>query len=285
LREVRRNKFYHFNARHDNCSLVNYNVKQHTSTHSFSLDVIATIINLSTNSLRSTTTRSPPTLSQLSSASKAGIAVSILVVALAIFLSLGYYIRRLKRALRAAQRAAALPGLASPIERGRRTWRDNSASPLLPPRMKKTTVTVYGVRTSHVPRGERVLLLIVMSTFFTYHDHVNRSSWSSCIRQSQHTQIVTSAYTQQLSLTACTLTITTVSDNGYGVLKKKRGHVLNIVFEREEEDGMGMVLRESVPGQSEGLSAPLELDGFETGVCEIPGVGTLRKGSRNRVSF
>jgi hypothetical protein len=33
-------------------------------------------------------------------------------------------------------------------------------------------VTVYGVRTSHVPRGgEMVLLLIVMSTFFTYHDH------------------------------------------------------------------------------------------------------------------
>ena len=36
----------------------------------------------------------------------------------------------------------------------------------------KTSVTVYGVRTSHVPRGgEMVLLLLLMSTFYTYHDH------------------------------------------------------------------------------------------------------------------
>jgi hypothetical protein len=29
------------------------------------------------------------------------------------------------------------------------------------------SVTVYGVRTSHVPSGERVLLLIVIRTFYT----------------------------------------------------------------------------------------------------------------------
>jgi hypothetical protein len=36
-----------------------------------------------------------------------------------------------------------------------------------PGKRRSATVTVYGVRTSHVPRGESVLLLIVMSTFYT----------------------------------------------------------------------------------------------------------------------
>ena len=78
--------------------------------------------------------------------------------------------------------------------------------------------------------------------------------------------------------------IITVSDNGYGVLNRKRGHVLSIVFEREE-DGMEIDVREPVPGQREGLSAPLELDGFETEVCEMSGVGTPRRGSRSRGSL
>jgi len=52
-----------------------------------------------------------------------------------------------------------------------------------------------------------------------------------------------------------------VSDNGYGVLKKKRGHVLSVVVEQEEESSRAGSVREPVPGQREGLSGPLELDG------------------------
>jgi hypothetical protein len=37
---------------------------------------------------------------------------------------------------------------------------------------KVLDVTVDGVRTFHMPRGgEMVLLLLLMSTFYTYHDH------------------------------------------------------------------------------------------------------------------
>ncbi|KAF1935969.1 hypothetical protein EJ02DRAFT_482781, partial [Clathrospora elynae] len=79
--------------------------------------------------------------------------------------------------------------------------------------------------------------------------------------------------------------VMTVTDNGYGVLKKKRGHVLSIVLEREEEGGRSMiarVVREPVPGQSEGLSGPLELDGVYTGLVEMPLVITPRERSVER---
>ena len=74
--------------------------------------------------------------------------------------------------------------------------------------------------------------------------------------------------------------VLTVTDNGYGVLKKKRGHVLSIVVEREEEDG-GMV-RQPVPGQREGLEGPLELDGGFGGWFEMPLAVTPRERSVER---
>lgn len=79
--------------------------------------------------------------------------------------------------------------------------------------------------------------------------------------------------------------ITTITDNGYGVLKKKRGNVLSIVVEGSEEDTSSLVekgIREPVPGQREGLSAPLELDGEWTGVQEMPLAVTPRNRSLDR---
>jgi hypothetical protein len=73
----------------------------------------------------------------------------------------------------------------------------------------------------------------------------------------------------------------TISNNGYGVLKKKRGHVLSVVVEQDDEDRSSLV-REPVPGQREGLSAPVELDGEETGVVELPLAITPRDRSRER---
>jgi hypothetical protein len=37
--------------------------------------------------------------------------------------------------------------------------------------LKEYNVTVYGVMTSHVPRGGEMVLLLLMSTFYPYHDH------------------------------------------------------------------------------------------------------------------
>ena len=77
-----------------------------------------------------------------------------------------------------------------------------------------------------------------------------------------------------------------MTDNGYGVLKKKRGHVLSVVVEREEEDGSSILdriaIREPVPGQREGLSGPLELDGEYTGIVELPIAITPRERSMER---
>lgn len=82
--------------------------------------------------------------------------------------------------------------------------------------------------------------------------------------------------------------IITVTDIGYGVLKKKRGHVLSVVVEREEEENgsswMDRIVREPVPRQKEGLSGPLELDGEDTGIVEFPIAFTPRERSVERLS-
>ncbi|KAF1836796.1 hypothetical protein BDW02DRAFT_520375, partial [Decorospora gaudefroyi] len=154
-----------------------------------------------------------PSASTLSDGAKAGIASSIILVALALFLGLGWYIRRLKRDLRAAQRAAS----SMPEE-------ENASS---------------GAVVHRRPSGR-------------WHDSP-----------------------------VSPLSPTEVTDNGYGVLKRKRGHVLSIVVEREDEDAGSMRgggVREPVPGQREGLSGPLELDGIGTGLFELSGVVTPRGG-------
>lgn len=110
--------------------------------------------------------------------------------------------------------------------------------------------------------------------------------------------------------------VLTITDNGYGVLKKKRGHVLSVVVEREEEESrsgsmdrrslgsrsldtrawdarsgdarsmdagsLDRMVRQPVPGQREGLSGPLELDGGFRGLAELPGVVTPRERSVER---
>ncbi|KAF2013624.1 hypothetical protein BU24DRAFT_241830 [Aaosphaeria arxii CBS 175.79] len=83
--------------------------------------------------------------------------------------------------------------------------------------------------------------------------------------------------------------VSPLSETGGGpaLLKKKRGHVLSVVVEREEEGSEAaslepMVPREPVPGQSEGLVDPLELDGEYTGIVELPTSVTPRARSLER---
>jgi hypothetical protein len=75
----------------------------------------------------------------------------------------------------------------------------------------------------------------------------------------------------------------TVSDNGYGVLKKKRGTVLSLVVEQKDEhENRRSFIREPVPGQREGLSAPVELDAERRSLVEAPVSITPRDRSRER---
>lgn len=69
-----------------------------------------------------------------------------------------------------------------------------------------------------------------------------------------------------------------------GLLKRKRGHVLSIVVEREDEDSNSshQIVHEPVPGQKEGLVDPLELDGEYTGLIELPTSITPRTRSMER---
>jgi hypothetical protein len=73
----------------------------------------------------------------------------------------------------------------------------------------------------------------------------------------------------------------TISDNGYGVLMKKRGNVLSIVVEDDEHGRIALGgVREPVPGQREGLSEPLEMNG--DGLVELPLAVTPRERSLER---
>lgn len=73
---------------------------------------------------------------------------------------------------------------------------------------------------------------------------------------------------------------TTVSNIGYGMVMKKRGPILSILVEREDEDKNSV--KEPVPGQKEGLAPPLELDGEGTAVWELPTSITPRSRSEER---
>jgi len=74
--------------------------------------------------------------------------------------------------------------------------------------------------------------------------------------------------------------VMTVSNDGDGVVTKQRGEVLSVVMEREEEDTSSV--RQPVPGQREGLTSPLELDGAGTGLFEMPLTITPRSRSVER---
>lgn len=69
-----------------------------------------------------------------------------------------------------------------------------------------------------------------------------------------------------------------VDDSGYGAATRKRAEILSVVVEEDEELGM----REPVPGQSEGLAAPLELEAAITPLVEAPLAVTPRERSRER---
>ncbi|KAJ5022880.1 hypothetical protein PSV09DRAFT_2436838 [Bipolaris maydis] len=70
---------------------------------------------------------------------------------------------------------------------------------------------------------------------------------------------------------------TTVSNIGYGMVMKKRGHVLSILLERDDEDASSLRVREPVPGQREGLAEPVELDGIGVAISELPATNTPRR--------
>ncbi|KAH7401737.1 hypothetical protein DE146DRAFT_440486 [Phaeosphaeria sp. MPI-PUGE-AT-0046c] len=174
-----------------------------------------------------------PPSAQLSDGAKAGIAVSVSIIALSIFFTLGWYIRRLKRDLAAAQ--ALVPSISSPT-----TWN------------RGPETVFHSTNTSIFPSYSR-----------------GRHSSSPVSPLSSPPPLI-------------------ISDNGYGVLKKKRGDVLSIVVEDDEDRSSlvpsrnGTGAREPVPGQREGLSEPLELDGAWTGLFEAPVVVTPRERSRER---
>ncbi|KAF1845604.1 uncharacterized protein K460DRAFT_395223 [Cucurbitaria berberidis CBS 394.84] len=178
-----------------------------------------------------------PPSDQLSVGAKVGIFFSVSFLALSIFFALGWYIRRLKRELKAAHRAAA--GIPDDI------WHSSIATETAPGGIERQSSFGRGRRSSRYGRESPVSPLSP--------------------RDMQE--------------------IVTVTDNGYGVLKKKRGHVLSVVVEREEEDGhsMNRIIREPVPGQREGLSGPLELDGEGTGIVELPIAVTPRERSAERL--
>jgi hypothetical protein len=150
---------------------------------------------------------------EICAGAKAGIAVSISFVSIALFLILAWYIRRLKRDLKTAQA-------------------NNDLNATIP---EMGTATILPSR------------------------------WPSNRRHSP----------------VSPLSPVTVSDNGYGVLKKKRGTVLSLVVEQKDEDRSSLI-REPVPGQREGLSAPVELDAERRSLVEAPVSITPRDRSRER---
>ncbi|KAE8866217.1 hypothetical protein PTNB29_03364 [Pyrenophora teres f. teres] len=77
--------------------------------------------------------------------------------------------------------------------------------------------------------------------------------------------------------TRSTEEITKMTANYAGASNPPYPHVLSIVIEQEEEDSSS--IKEPVPGQKEGLSGPLELDGAHTGLFEMPLAVTPRGSS------
>ncbi|KAH8731545.1 hypothetical protein GQ44DRAFT_604082 [Phaeosphaeriaceae sp. PMI808] len=190
----------------------------------------------------STPTEMPLTLlppsDQLSEGSKAGIAAGVSALALSIFAALGWYIRRLKRDLKAAQAVASM---------SEDLWQANMTAVVAPATMSQ------------------------------------RRSWSGSQRGRRMSRGQESPVSP-LSPRSLEEEVMTISNNGYGVLKKKRGHILSVVVEQEDEDLSSLVgsVRQPVVGQREGLTGPLELDGESTSVAELPLSVTPRSRSVER---
>ncbi|KAJ4344754.1 uncharacterized protein N0V89_012498 [Didymosphaeria variabile] len=184
----------------------------------------------------------------LSDGAKAGISISVLFVASTIFIALSLYIRRLKRQLALAKAAANVPDsvLRSPSRRH-----------------------------SGIPEA-----------LFT---PSRRRSWSATPRNSRrHSRRDVMMSESPVS----PLSPVFFRDGGRrtsiaGMVNKKRVNTLSIVVEREDEDAnslmsRGRSVREPVPGQSEGLAAPLEMDGEFAAIFEAPTSITPRARSTER---
>ncbi|KAF2710373.1 hypothetical protein K504DRAFT_501643 [Pleomassaria siparia CBS 279.74] len=193
----------------------------------------------------------------LSAAAKAGIAISITLLFSTLLLFSTIYIRHLKRELRYAQAAATA-----------------------------TQVSELGGESIHDPRNDFASSTIVP----------RRKSWAGS-RRSRLSASRSSSPMSPLS------PLSPVFQDG--VLKKKRGgQALSLIIERIDEDDRSSMntgrlsgkltgrlpaqsegvinTREPVPGQREGLSEPLELDGVGTGISEMPESVTPRARSRER---
>ncbi|KAF1973977.1 hypothetical protein BU23DRAFT_567774 [Bimuria novae-zelandiae CBS 107.79] len=173
----------------------------------------------------------------LSDGAKAGISVSV-AVASAIFIALSLYIRRLKRQLAHAKAAADVPDsvLRSPSRRN-----TIPESLFISTRRQSWPTASRGRRLSRgdIPYASESPVSPLMPVFFR--DSGGRRASIS------------------------------------GVLRRERGKVLSVVLEREDDDASSLVSRrrftvtEPVPGQSEGLVDPLELDGGLMGqIFEAP---------------
>ena len=173
----------------------------------------------------------------LSEGAIAGISVSVLLVASAIFLALSLYIRRLKRQLAQAKAAANVPDS---------VLRSQSRRSMVPDAMFAST------RRQSWPRAPRTRRLSRRDIPYTADSPVSPLS-PVFIRESGSGMRASIA----------------------NVLGKPRGHVLSVVVERDDEDANSLVSRERVtqpvPGQSEGLVDPLELDaGLTVQIFEAP---------------
>ncbi|KAF2440936.1 hypothetical protein P171DRAFT_85797 [Karstenula rhodostoma CBS 690.94] len=182
----------------------------------------------------------------LSDGAKAGISVSVLFAASTVFIALSLYIRRLKRQLALATAAANVPDsvLRSPTHR-------HSGIPeaLLTPSRRRSWPNAP--RNRRLSRGEYLIGSPVspLSPVF-FRDGGRRTSIA-------------------------------------GMLHNKRGNVLSVVIEHEDEDASSLVsrgrsIREPVPGQSEGLAGPLEMDGQFAAIFEAPTSITPRARSTER---
>lgn len=200
----------------------------------------------STSTPTQTPVTAPATNDSLSEGAKAGISVSVLFVASSIFIALSLYIRRLKRQLALAKAAANVPDsvLRSPSYR-----HSHIPEPFFTPsRRQSWPIAPHGRRRS---RGEGMMPsespVSPLSPVFS-RDGSRRSSIT-------------------------------------GMLHRKRATVLSVVVEQDDEDSNSLMsrrrsVREPVPGQSEGLVGPLEMDGQFAAIFEAPTSITPRPRSK-----
>ncbi|KAF9730406.1 hypothetical protein PMIN06_008782 [Paraphaeosphaeria minitans] len=220
-----------------------------TIAASFSAELMSPLLSQTSTSVPTSTGTSVPKPASdggLSDGAKVGISVSVLFVASTIFMALSLYIRRLKRQLALATAAANVPDsvLQSPTHR-----HSGIHEALFTPSRRRSWPNTP--RNCKFSRGEPSIGSPVspMPPVF-YRDDSRRSSIA-------------------------------------GTLQKKRGNVLSVVIEREDEDASSLMsrgrsIREPVPGQSEGLAGPLEMDGQFVAIFEAPTSITPRARSMER---